>query len=140
MNKAVALIAHDNKKQALVDWAIRHHAVLSAHKLYATGTTGERLRQGANLDVEPLLSGPLGGDAQIGALVAEGLIGTVIFFVDPLTAMPHDPDVKMLLRICDVHDVPLATNPSTAECIINSPQFGSGATSATVGKPRAARL
>ncbi|MCI0569734.1 MAG: methylglyoxal synthase [Myxococcaceae bacterium] len=123
MPRAVALIAHDNKKQALVDWARRHHTALSRHKLYATGTTGKRLIEDVGLEVERLLSGPLGGDAQMGALVATGHIGAVIFFVDPLTAMPHDPDVRGLLRICDVHDVPLATNPSTAEYLVTSPLF-----------------
>jgi methylglyoxal synthase len=123
MPDAIALIAHDNKKNALVEWARRHQPVLSRFRLYATGTTGERLHAGTGLEVERLLSGPAGGDAQIGALVAQGLIGTVIFFLDPLTAMPHDPDIRMLLRICDVHDIPLATNPSTAECILTSDRF-----------------
>jgi methylglyoxal synthase len=123
MKKALALIAHDNKKPALVEWARRHHASLSRYKLYATGTTGQRLREGTGLGVESLLSGPLGGDAQIGAMVATGQLGAVIFFVDPLTSMPHDPDIKMLMRICDVHDVPLASNPATAECILRSPLF-----------------
>jgi methylglyoxal synthase len=123
MTGAVALVAHDNKKQELVDWARRHREVLGRHHLYATGTTGRRLQEEAGLEVERVLSGPLGGDAQIGALVASGHIGAVIFFVDPLTAMPHDPDVRGLLRICDVHDVPLATNPSTAEYIVTSPLF-----------------
>jgi methylglyoxal synthase len=120
MKKALALIAHDNKKLALVQWARRHRALLCHHKLYATSTTGQLLREGSGLEVECLLSGQLGGDAQIGALVASEKINAVIFFVDPLTAMPHDPDIKMLLRICDVHNVPLATNPATAECILGS--------------------
>ena len=125
MGKALALIAHDNKKRALVDWASRHREVLSRHRLVATGTTGEWLHKGTGLKVERLLSGPVGGDAQIGALVATGKIGVVVFFVDPLTAMPHDPDIRMLLRICDVHDVPLATNPATAEFVVTSPLFRS---------------
>jgi methylglyoxal synthase len=120
MQKTLVLIAHDNKKPAMVQWARRHHACLSRHKIHSTSTTGQLLQEGAGLKVECLLSGPLGGDAQVGALVASGQISAVIFFVDPLTAMPHDPDIKMLMRICDVHNVPLATNPATAECILHS--------------------
>ncbi len=122
--QAIALIAHDNKKQLLVEWAAANKPLLSRFKLYATGTTGNRVKEFTGLEVECFLSGPLGGDAQIGALVATQQIQAVIFFVDPLTAMPHDPDVKMLLRICDVHNIPLATNPATAELIITSPLFG----------------
>lgn len=123
--QAIALIAHDNKKQELVAWAEANKTLLSRYKLYATGTTGRLTMEQTGLEIECLLSGPLGGDAQIGALVATRQIQAVIFFVDPLTSMPHDPDVKMLLRICDVHNVPLATNPATAELIISSPLFGS---------------
>jgi methylglyoxal synthase len=121
--KALALIAHDNKKAEMVEWAATHQAILHDFKLYATGTTGQRINEATGLEVERMLSGPLGGDAQIGALVATGQIKAVIFFLDPLTSMPHDPDIKMLLRICDVHNVPLATNPATADLIILSPNF-----------------
>ena len=121
--KGVALIAHDNQKPNIVNWAKSNLEILKRFKLYGTGTTGRMVREQTGLEVECFLSGPLGGDAQIGALVATGHINAVIFFVDPLTAMPHDPDVRMLLRICNVHNVPLATNPATAELIIDSPIF-----------------
>lgn len=124
--KGVALIAHDNQKPNIVNWAKSNVEILRRFKLYGTGTTGRMVHEQAGLEVECFLSGPLGGDAQIGALVATGHINAVIFFVDPLTAMPHDPDVRMLLRICNVHNVPLATNPATAELIIDSPVFQQG--------------
>ena len=124
--KGVALIAHDNQKPNIVNWAKANADILKRFKLYGTGTTGRMVREQAGLEVECFLSGPLGGDAQIGALVATGHINAVIFFVDPLTSMPHDPDVRMLLRICNVHNVPLATNPATAELIIDSPIFQKG--------------
>jgi methylglyoxal synthase len=124
--KGVALIAHDNQKPNIVNWARANLEILRRFKLYGTGTTGRMVHEQSGLEVECFLSGPLGGDAQIGALVATGHINAVIFFVDPLTAMPHDPDVRMLLRICNVHNVPLATNPATAELIIDSPIFQQG--------------
>jgi methylglyoxal synthase len=116
--RAVALIAHDRKKIDLISWAKDHRGVLSQFSLFATGTTGALLRDKAQLDVTPLLSGPLGGDQQIGAAVAEGRILAVIFFRDPLTAQPHEPDVSALMRICDVHDVPLATNLAASEAVL----------------------
>ncbi len=117
-SRAVALIAHDKKKIDLISWAKDHREVLSRFELFATGTTGSLLRDKAQLDVTPLLSGPLGGDQQIGAAVAEGRILAVIFFRDPLTAQPHEPDVSALMRICDVHDVPLATNLAASDAVL----------------------
>ena len=114
----VALIAHDKKKLDLITFAKDHRAVLQNFDLIATGTTGGLLRDKAQLEVTPLLSGPLGGDLQIGARIAEGEVLAVIFFRDPLTAQPHEPDVSALMRICDVHDVPLATNLASAEATL----------------------
>ena len=116
----LALIAHDEKKDELIDFAQSHEHLFEGCDLIATGTTGKRLREETDLDVEPKLSGPLGGDLQIGAAVAEGTCQGIIFFRDPLTAQPHEPDVSALLRICDVHDVPLATNRSSADAIVST--------------------
>ncbi len=123
MTRAIALVAHDKKKLDLVSFARDHAEVLGKHRLVATGTTGKTLVDKTGLDVEALLSGPLGGDQQIGARVAEGRILAVIFFRDPLTAQPHEPDVSALMRICDVHDVPLVTNLAGAEALV--PWLGS---------------
>ena len=114
----VALIAHDNKKSEIVEWAKLNKEVLKNHRLCGTGTTARLVREAAGLNVEGFLSGPLGGDQKIGAKIAEGLIDAVVFFCDPLQMQPHDPDVKALLRIAVVYDVPIATNKSTADCII----------------------
>ncbi|MEJ2668444.1 MAG: methylglyoxal synthase [Deinococcales bacterium] len=116
--RAVALIAHDKKKLDLAIFAREHADVLSRFPLIATRTTGGVLESKAGLSVERLNSGPEGGDLQVGARIAEGRVLAVLFFRDPLTAQPHEPDVSALLRICDVHDVPLATNLGTAEAII----------------------
>ncbi|MER3452126.1 MAG: methylglyoxal synthase, partial [Thermus sp.] len=116
--KALALIAHDQKKEEMVAFALRHKEVLARYPLLATGTTGRLLRERTGLEVEALLSGPLGGDQQIGARVAEGRVQAVFFFQDPLTAQPHEPDVRALLRVCNVHNVPIATNPATAEALL----------------------
>jgi len=116
--KAVALIAHDKKKLDLAIFAREHGDVLRRFPLIATSTTGSVLEGKAGLKVERLNSGPEGGDLQVGARVAEDRVKAVIFFRDPLTAQPHEPDVSALLRICDVHNVPLATNLGTAEAII----------------------
>lgn len=116
--KALALIAHDAKKEEMVAFCQRHRALLSRFPLLATGTTGRRIAEATGLPVKRLLSGPLGGDQQIGARVAEGRVLAVIFFRDPLTAQPHEPDVQALLRVCDVHGVPLASNPAAAEALI----------------------
>jgi len=118
LTKTVALIAHDKKKLDLIAFAKDQRDVLSRFNLIATGTTGTLLRQKAGLNVIPLLSGPQGGDQQIGAAVAEGRVIAVIFFRDPLTAQPHEPDVSALMRICDVHNVPLATNLAAAEAAL----------------------
>lgn len=118
MPKAIALIAHDKKKLDLAIFAKDHAAVLAKFPLIATSTTGGVLKDKANLDVERFLSGPQGGDLQVGARIAEDKVLAVIFFRDPLTAQPHEPDVSALMRICDVHSVPLATNLGTAEAII----------------------
>jgi methylglyoxal synthase len=114
----LALIAHDAKKPALVEFAIRHRDVLERFPLVATGSTGRLIEQQTGLKIECVAHGPDGGDLIIGARVALGQIQAVIFFRDPLTAQPHEPDVSALLRVCDVHQIPLATNPATAEAIL----------------------
>ena len=119
--RAIALIAHDNKKQDLIDWARFNLVTLQRHHLVATGTTGGLLETELGLRVEKLRSGPLGGDQQIGAKIVEGEIDLVIFFWDPLEPHPHDVDVKALLRIAVVYDVPMACNRATADFMISSP-------------------
>lgn len=119
--KRVALIAHDNCKQDLLDWARFNVGTLEAHELFATGTTGGLLNRELGLDVHRFLSGPLGGDQQVGAGVAEGRIDFVIFFWDPLEPQPHDVDVKALLRIAVVCNVPIACNRATADFVLSSP-------------------
>lgn len=114
-----ALIAHDNMKDDMVLFAKKHKEILGKFHLYATGTTGKRLQEETGLPVHRLQSGPIGGDQQIGALIAEGNIHFVIFLRDPLTAQPHEPDVQALLRLCDVHKIPFATNITSAEIIIS---------------------
>jgi methylglyoxal synthase len=118
--KTVALIAHDNKKSAIIEFAKQHKDVLSRYDLIATGTTGGLIMEATGLPIKRMLSGPIGGDAQIAAKVAEGEIEAVFFFIDPLGAHPHDPDINSLLRICNVHNVPLATNAATASFIIST--------------------
>lgn len=118
--KTLALIAHDGKKADMVAFAMGYKAVLQRYELIATNTTGQLLQEKCGLKVKRMLSGPKGGDAQIAAKVAEGIIKAVFFFVDPLTANPHDPDIQGLLRICNVHNVPLATNAATAAFIIST--------------------
>ncbi len=112
-NIKIALIAHDGKKAEMVSFILQHKEMLEGATLFATGTTGIHIEKGG-FNVEKLLSGPLGGDAQIAAMVATGEIDLVIFFRDPLDKHPHEPDVQMLMRQCDVHNVPLATNPKSA--------------------------
>ena len=121
--KTVALIAHDNKKSELVEWAKYNKATLSKHKLYATGTTGTLIEEAIDTHVTKVLSGPLGGDQQIGALIAEGNIDILIFFWDPMSAQPHDPDIKALLRLCVVWNIPMACDRSTADFLLTSPLF-----------------
>ncbi len=118
--KTLALISHDGKKADMVAFALSHKDVLERYELVATSTTGSLLRDKCGLNVQLMLSGPLGGDAQIAAKVAEGYIEAVFFFVDPLGKHPHDPDIQGLLRICNVHNVPLATNAATASYIIST--------------------
>lgn len=119
----IALIAHDQMKPKLVAWATRHAATLSHHELFATGTTGTRICEAADLEIQRVLSGPLGGDAQIGAMIAEGRLDVLIFFTDPLSALPHDVDVKALLRLAVLHDIVIAMNGATADAVLASPRF-----------------
>jgi methylglyoxal synthase len=116
--KTIALIAHDGKKADMVAFATYNRDRLRNYHLVATGSTGRLLNEKVGLSVERLASGPYGGDAQIGARVVDGQIDAVIFLVDPLDKHPHDPDIQMLLRLCNVHNIPLATNIATADCII----------------------
>lgn len=116
--KTLALIAHDSKKSDIVRWVKENKERLKNYKLCGTGTTARLVEKETKLNVKAYLSGPLGGDQQIGALIAEGKIDLVVFFWDPLEAQPHDPDVKALLRIAVVYDIPIATNESTANKII----------------------
>ncbi len=118
--KTVALIAHDNKKPDIVNWAVNNRAELEKFNLCGTGTTARLISEATGLNVKRYLSGPLGGDQQIGANIAEKKIDVVIFFWDPLAAQPHDPDVKALLRIAVVYDIPIATNKATANYVIHS--------------------
>jgi len=119
--KTIALIAHDNKKQDLLEWARFNRDTLALHRLVATGSTGGLLEEALGLRIERLKSGPLRGDQQIGAKIAEGTIDSVIFFWDPLEPHSHDVDVKALLRIAVVYNVPIACNRSTADFVISSP-------------------
>ena len=115
----IALIAHDKKKDDMVQFTLAYKPILSEHQLFATGTTGSRIQEATGLTVHRYQSGPLGGDQQIGAMVAQNDIDAIIFFRDPLTAQPHEPDVSALIRLADVYSVPLATNMGTAELIIH---------------------
>lgn len=120
----IALIAHDNKKDMLVNFTIAYEDILSQHDLFATGTTGLRVIEATKLLVHRYLSGPLGGDQQIGAAIASDKMDLVIFFRDPLTAQPHEPDIQALIRLCDVHLIPVATNIASAEILIKALQRG----------------
>lgn len=116
----IALIAHDKKKEDMIEFVIRYKDVFAEHQLYATGTTGRLIAENTGLAVHRFLSGPLGGDQQIGAKVAEGNMDFIIFLRDPLTSQPHEPDVSALLRLCDVHCIPLATNVGSAEIFVKA--------------------
>ena len=118
--KNIALIAHDNKKRELIDWCEANKEILKKHFLCGTGTTSKMIAEATGLPVKPYKSGPLGGDQQIGARIAEGEIDMMIFFWDPLEAQPHDPDIRALLRIAVVYDIPVATNRATADFMISS--------------------
>ena len=120
----IALIAHDKKKELMVDFCIAYKGILSKHTLCATGTTGSLVAEATGMNVSLFLSGPQGGDQQIGARIAYNEIDLVLFFRDPLTAQPHEPDVSALFRLCDVHNIPLATNSATAEVLIQGLERG----------------
>ena len=119
--KRIALVAHDNKKKDLIDWAEFNKVSLSRHELLATGTTGKLLEDQLDRPVKKLLSGPLGGDQQIGALIAEGKVDMLIFFWDPMEAQPHDPDIKALLRVAVTWNLPFACDRATADFMLTSP-------------------
>lgn len=114
----IALIAHDKKKEDMINLAVKYREVLAPHDLYATGTTGTMVMGETGLRITRMKSGPLGGDQQIGSMIAEGKLDLVVFLRDPLTAQPHEPDVSALLRLCDVQNIPLATNVHSAEIML----------------------
>jgi methylglyoxal synthase len=116
----IALIAHDRKKDEMVNFVVAYEQVFQDHQLYATGTTGQRIMDATNLVIHRFMSGPLGGDQQIGALVAQNEMDLVIFLRDPLMAQPHEPDIIALLRLCDVQGIPVATNIATAEILVKA--------------------
>ncbi|WP_033541210.1 methylglyoxal synthase [Planococcus sp. CAU13] len=120
----IALIAHDRKKDDLIQFVIAYQPILSEHSLFATGTTGQRIIDETGLQVHRFRSGPLGGDQQIGSMIAQDEMDMIIFFRDPLTAQPHEPDVTALIRLCDVYNIPLATNMGTAEVLLKGLKEG----------------
>lgn len=123
--KNVALVAHDNMKTELIEWAKKHKEKLIKHNLMATGTTGNLMQKHLDVPVKSLISGPLGGDQQLGGLIAEGKIDVLIFFWDPFEPMPHDPDIKALLRVAAVWNIPIACSVSSANFLVTSPLFDS---------------
>lgn len=120
----ISLIAHDKKKPDMLNFCIAYSHILKDHTLFATGTTGSKIEEATGLSIEKFMSGPLGGDQQIGAKIAINEMDVVIFFRDPLTAQPHEPDVSALMRLCDVHQIPLATNLAAAEIAIRALEKG----------------
>jgi len=120
MSMHIAFIAHDRKKEEMVNFVIAYEHVFRGHHLYATGTTGARIMEHTKLDIHRFMSGPLGGDQQIGALVAQNILDLLIFLRDPLMAQPHEPDIIALLRLCDVQGIPVATNIATAEILVKA--------------------
>ena len=126
MKKRIALIAHDKKKDDLVKFVKEHVEFFRNYELVATGTTGRRIMEATGLNIKRYLSGPLGGDQQIGADVANGLIDAVFFFQDPLTSQPHEPDIRALGRLCDVHNIPMVTNERAAQLLITGLKFENG--------------
>lgn len=118
---SIALVAHDHQKAALIAWTKKHKTLLAQHHLLATGTTGALIAKALDLPVHQFLSGPLGGDLQIGAAIAENTIDMLIFFWDPLESMPHEPDIKALLRVAALYNIPVACNETTADYLVTSP-------------------
>jgi methylglyoxal synthase len=119
--KRIALVAHDNKKAELVEWAVFNKATLAKHRLFATGTTGSMLEDALDQSITKFLSGPLGGDQQVGASIAEGKLDVLVFFWDPMEAQPHDPDIKALLRVAVTYNLPIGCDRATADFILTSP-------------------
>ncbi len=119
--KRIAMVAHDNKKKELIEWAVYNKASLSRHELLGTGTTGKLLEEALDRSITKLLSGPLGGDQQIGSMIAEGKVDVLIFFWDPMEAQPHDPDIKALLRLAVTWNIPFACDRATADFLLTSP-------------------
>lgn len=120
----IALIAHDKKKNDIVNLAIAYTNILKKHNLFATGTTGKLIMEATGLTIHRFLSGPLGGDQQIGSMVADNKMDLIIFLRDPLTSQPHEPDISALMRLCDVHNIPLATNLASGEIMLNAVNRG----------------
>lgn len=116
----IALIAHDRKKEEIIQLAMAYESILAKHELFATGTTGQKIMEATSLQLTCYLSGPLGGDQQIGAMIARNEMDVIIFLRDPLTSQPHEPDIIALLRLCDVHKIPFATNLGTAEILLRA--------------------